>query len=615
MCGIIGWIDTPWQFYAQQAIQAIKKRGPDAKNLVAIDKVLLGHTRLAVIDLVSGQQPLTSQDGRYTIVFNGEVYNYNDLRYILNKKHDIHFKTQSDTEVLLYAYIVWGEQMLTKLDGMFAFAIWDNKKKELFAARDMLGIKPFMYAEYNNGLMFASTLAPFLATPNFPRQINYEALRDYLAFQAPLSPNTFCKAVKQLPPAHYLQYNQSDTTLVIKQYWNIPPVEQSYSINFEQAVEQVNEAIQESVKRQLVADVPIGAFLSGGIDSSLLVYYISQQRLLPLHTFSLKFESKQFDETPYAREVAQQLGCIHHELSAPIINTERWIKAIQDLDQPLADPAYVMTHALAELTRQHVTVAISGDGGDELFAGYERYFRTAQNYPAKFWQPLVKNLIIRGLLPEKIWSKTLSGHEVLLYQRGELGSWPVGRKSMKQYIQADYHKAFNLSKSLSLWSDLISDLGAKYDTSTLMRADLWTYLSENCLVKTDRASMAHGLEVRVPLLGRPVLDLALHLPSHLAQIGGTKPVLTALAKRYLPEAVWNRPKHGFSVPLLDLFKSDWKAQAEQLIADSSVLAPALNVAAIKNLWQEALVEKGSRRLVYTFLVLLIWLEKNPLVWD
>lgn len=613
MCGIVGWVGTTWQENAPAAIQALKKRGPDHQSLQVIDHVLLGHTRLAVIDLVAGQQPMTSQDGRYTIVFNGEIYNYNDLRKTLVEQHLVNFSTKSDTEVLLYGYIVWGEQVLHKLDGMFAFAIWDNYKQELFAARDVLGIKPFMYAIDTKGLMFASTLAPFLAIPNFPRKINYEALRDYLAFQTPLSPHTFLKAVQQLPPAHYLYY-KSDKSFAIRQYWSIPNQSEN-DISFDHAVDQIDAAIQESVKRQLVADVPVGAFLSGGIDSSLLIHYISQQRSAPLHTFNLKFQTKQFDESSYATVVAKKFNCIHHELAAPKITSERWIRAIQDLDQPLADPAYVMTHALAELTKEHVTVAISGDGGDELFAGYHRYFQTANQFPAKFWQPTARRLIKNSLLPERLWSKTLSGSERLLYQHGELGKWSGGRKSFNHYIEPNYLNNLEVSNTLGLWTNLIRELGEQYDTSTLMRADLWTYLSENCLIKTDRASMAYGLEVRVPLLGKPVLDLSLILPSHLHQMGGTKPILTALAKRYLPEEVWNRPKHGFSVPLLDLFQSNWKTTSELLIKESHVLAPVLNTKGLADLWQQTLNGKASRRLMYTFLVLLIWLQENELEWN
>jgi asparagine synthase (glutamine-hydrolysing) len=613
MCGILGFVGTPWKPHAALALRALHSRGPDASKLFERGDVVLGHARLAVIDLVDGHQPMSTQDGRYTIVFNGEIYNYRELRRELEQAGII-FLTHSDTEVLLQAYVHWGKSMLSRLDGMFAFAVWDAQEKVLFAARDVLGIKPFMYAQHADGLMLASTLAAFLAVPGFPRQIDAEALRDYLAFQTPLCPHTFCSAVRQLPPAHYLVYEQATKRLEVTAYWHIPQASDTRGISFQQAVEQTDVALQESIRRQLVADVPVGAFLSGGVDSSLMVYYMAQQVSRPLETFSLKFASREFDETPFAREVAAHFGCTHHELDAPNIDAGRLERAISDLDQPLADPAYVMTHTLSELTRQHVTVAISGDGGDELFAGYSRFFTTEDQYPERAWQSGLQRLLDWGLLPGSLQRKTLSGQEMLLYQRGELGKWKHGRKNMRHYLAPEWIRAANVEDTLGLWSAQIRQLGGRMDTSTLMRADLWTYLSENCLVKTDRASMAYGLEVRVPMLGKPVVDLALSLPASVHLQGGTKPVLQEIARKHLPELVWNRPKHGFSVPLLELFQGAWRERCEDVIRRASDLAPGLNASAIKTLWESALQGRGSRRLAYTFVVLLLWLDEHPLEW-
>lgn len=614
MCGIVGFVGTPWRIHAKAALQALHSRGPDAQQLQEKGNVVLGHARLAVIDLVDGQQPMSTPDGRYTIVFNGEIYNYQELRQLLEKQ-GISFLSHSDTEVLLYAYIVWGAAALGKLDGMFAFAVWDGAAGVLFAARDVLGIKPFMYAQHGSGLMFASTLAAFLAVPGFPRKVDAEALRDYLAFQTPLSPHTMCRSVKQLPPAHYLTYTEKTGRLDVSQYWMIPQPPDTWDGDFGQVVTQVDAALRESVRRQLVADVPVGAFLSGGIDSSLMVYYMAEQAEKSPETFSLKFASKAFDETPYARQVAAHFGCTHHELDAPDIGADRLATAIRDLDQPLADPAYVMTHALSELTRRHVTVAISGDGGDELFAGYSRFFVTEEQYPAHFWQPILGQMLHAGVLPERLFRHSLHGQDMLLYQRGELGRWALGRKNMRQYFNAGWSDAANVEDTLGLWSALIRQLGGTMDTATLMRADLWTYLSENCLVKTDRASMAYGLEVRVPMLGKSVLDVALGLPQAVHQRGGTKPVLKEIARRHLPEAVWNRPKHGFSVPLLELFQGAWHERCRDVVLRAETLAPGLDAVAIRTLWEQALQNRASRRLAYTVVVLLLWLDEHPLEWQ
>lgn len=613
MCGILGFVGTPWKAHAKLALRTLHSRGPDASQLFEQGDVVLGHARLAVIDLVDGHQPMSTPDGRYTLVFNGEIYNYRELRQELEQDGRV-FLTHSDTEVLLQAYVRWGKSILPRLDGMFAFALWDAQEQCLFAARDVLGIKPFMYAQHTDGVMLASTLAAFLGIPGFPRKLDAEALRDYLAFQTPLCPNTFCSAVRQLPPAHYLVYRHGAKRLEVAAYWQIPDVSDNQQTNFQQAVEQTDAALRESVRRQLVADVPVGAFLSGGVDSSLMVHYMAQQSSKPLETFSLRFAAKAFDETPFAREVAAYFGCVHHELDAPDIDGVRWARAIADLDQPLADPAYVMMHALSELTRQHVTVAISGDGGDELFAGYPRFFVTEDHYPQQVWQPWLQRMLDWGLLPSSLLRKTLNGQEMLLYQRGELGKWRHGRKNMRHYLSSDWADVAKVENTLGLWSGQIRQLGSKMDTPTLMRADLWTYLSENCLVKTDRASMAYGLEVRVPMLGKPVLDLALSLPASVHLQGGTKPVLQEISRRHLPEGVWNRPKHGFSVPLLELFRGAWREQCEDVIRRAPDLAPGLNAVAIRELWEGVLQGRGSRRLAYTFVVLLLWLDEHPLEW-
>jgi len=268
-----------------------------------------------------------------------------------------------------------------------------------------------------------------------------------------------------------------------------------------------------------------------------------------------------------------------------------------------------MTHALSRLTRGHVTVAISGDGGDELFAGYARYRVQEMDFPSWPGQRTVRRLVEAGALPGALLRRTLSGQDRMLYHQVELGPWPVSRKSLSHYLAPDMLAACRPRATLERWRQLSNGWGGRMDTASLMRADLWTYLSENCLAKTDRASMAHSLEVRVPLLGNPVLDLVLDLPSasHF-DAGGGKALLRALARRHLPETVWNRPKHGFSVPLRALFNGAWRQVAEDVLARSETLAPFLNAGAVRALWREACTGKGSLRLAYTFVVLLLWLD-------
>ncbi len=612
MCGILGFVGTRWRDHAETALAALRLRGPDEQSVLDLGEAVFGHARLAVIDLAGGHQPMRSPDGRHTIVFNGEIYNFAELRHELEAR-GYGFTTRSDTEVLLHGWDAWGEALLDRLDGMFAFAVWDAHQRTLFAARDPLGIKPLMFAAIDGGLVFASTLAPFLALPGFPRRLDAEALRDYLAFQTPLAPHTFVDAVRQLPPAHLLRFDAATARLETCRYWSIPRSTPSRE-DRPTLVARVDAALKESVRRQLVADVPLGAFLSGGIDSSLMVRYMAEAGHChgrPLKTFNLRFADAGFDESAHARAVAERFGCEHHELAAPEITGDVFAATIGDLDQPLADPAYVMTHALARLTREHVTVAISGDGGDELFCGYPRFLDTEDRHPPRAWQPVLRRLVDAGLAPASLMRRSLSGRELLHYRRVELGPWP-GRKNVARYLAPAVAAAARPQDTLALWLEQVGELGGTMDTATLMRADLWTYLSENCLVKTDRASMAHSLEVRVPMLGRPVLDAVLGLPAAVHTAGGGKSLLTEIARASLPETVWNREKHGFSTPLASYFTGPWRAVCEEAVAAVASRAPFLDAAAVTRLWREAQAGRASRRLAYTFIVLLLWLEHHQL---
>lgn len=608
MCGIVGILGTRWLSSADSALQSLHSRGPDAQTIYKSNDLVLGHARLSVVDLIGGAQPMHTHDGRYTIVFNGEIYNAGLLRKQLESLGVSLISDHSDTEVLLYGYRQWGRDVLKRLDGMFAFAIWDRNTSKLFAARDKFGIKPFLYSNLDNGFVFASTLSPFFRLKGFPRKLNPIALRDYLAFQTPLAPDTFLKDVVQLPPAHCLEYDFATNQLAICRWWDIPE-KRPLNMDLEEMTLMVDQAIEESVKRQIVADVPLGAFLSGGIDSSLMIHYMAQLSSRPIDTFTLQFDDDGFDESSHALAVAKHFGCNHHLVEAPAIDANYLVRAIQDLDQPLADPAYVMTYALSERTRKNVTVAISGDGGDELFGGYARYKVTQDHFPIKAWQAPLKRLIDQGLLPGSLTRRTLNGQEMLLYSKVEAGPWK-GRKDLAPFVTPNLFTAMQMHDTLSVWKALVNEYGGSMDSDTLMRADIWTYLSENCLVKTDRASMAHGLEIRVPLLGEPVLNTVMQVPASVHLKQGTKTLLTLLAKKYLPKTVWDRPKHGFSVPLKSLFNGAWESIANEYISKTPQIAPFLNQACLQDRWQRINQNGQSKRLMYALLVLLIWIEKN-----
>jgi len=355
--------------------------------------------------------------------------------------------------------------------------------------------------------------------------------------------------------------------------------------------------------------VPLGAFLSGGIDSSLMIHYMSSLGSKPIDTFTLKFGQNKFDETIYAKEVAEHFGCRHHILEAPSIDGHAWINSINQLDQPLADPAYVMTNALSKLTRQHVAVSISGDGGDELFLGYNRLLNTPERFPKKYYHEGLGYLVKKGLLPESLLRRSLYGKEMVFYKHVELGPWKQGRKSLYNFLDRQYYSQAKISETMHLWRNLANNMSTK----ELMDADLWTYLSENCLTKTDRASMANSLEVRVPMLSSEMLDLATSIPidQHFNN-NGEKRILREVARRHLPGSIWKRKKHGFSIPLQELFNSDWEHPIDDLMSNCNSIAPFLNSDTVQRTWSLAKHKKSSRRLAYTFAVLLQWLYVNNL---
>lgn len=606
MCGILGAVGTRWREHIPAALDSLRARGPDDHGVVDAGAAVFGHRRLAIIDLAGGAQPMQSADRRWTLAFNGEIYNFRELRAELETQA-CPFHTHSDTEVLLQGWLAWGEKLLDRLDGIFAFALWDAKTQRLVLARDRVGIKPLFYTTLDNGLIFASTLAPFFALPGFPRRLDYAALRDYLACQAVQSPHSFLRDVHQLPPASLLQFDYESGKLSTRRYWR-PATPHAPAPCFDAALQAVDAALRESVRRQMVADVPLGAFLSGGIDSGLMVHYMAEAGVRPLKTFNIRFPQAGFDETSAARAVAGRYATEHTVIDAPTIDAAAFEAAIAALDQPLADPAYVATSELSRLTRRAVTVAISGDGGDELFAGYPRFSQTEDRFPDSLGRRLLRTGARAGWLPGSLLRRGLAGRDMMLYKQVELGPFARSRKDLGRYLDPGALAACRPQDTLELWRSLTLEYGHGMDTAGLMRADLWTYLSEDCLVKTDRASMNHSLEVRVPLLGNPVLDLVLDWPASVHyDAGGGKALLRALARQHLPAAVWDRPKHGFSVPLQHYFNGQWNTACEHYIARCGELAPFLNAVAVQRLWQAAKQGKASRRLAYTFVVLLIWL--------
>jgi asparagine synthase (glutamine-hydrolysing) len=568
MCGFIAILqDAPIVpiAAAQRALKTITHRGPDAAGEWRERDLFLGHRRLAIIDLATGDQPMQSMDGRYVIAFNGEIYNFVELRDLLIAEGAT-FRTRSDTEVILEGYRHWGTGVVRRLQGMFAFVIWDRLRRSAFGARDRLGIKPLCWAMHRGALIVSSTLEPFGAFDAFG-QIDLVAVRDLMAFNYIPTPRTIFQGVHKFESGSWFEWRFGADQPGIERYWLPPRVDRTLAAPDEQELETL---LDHAVERQMVSDVPIGAFLSGGIDSSLLVALMARHSGRPVRTFSVAFPEGNLDESPIAELVARRFGTDHTVLHAEALGPDVLLDLLGRLDEPLCDPAFVPAHALSELTAQHVKVALSGDGGDEVFGGYPKYLlgeNERQSLPlSSLFHQALQALSWRPRGMAHVYWRTLSAQDRIRFSWTHYGDFPVFRKDMRQLLAHAYQGAAEVEAYFEPWERRAQRFGRRFDTDVLMRADLETYLSENCLVKTDRASMLASLEVRVPYLDETVLERILPLPA-TAKIhrGRLKALMLPLARRLLPREVWDRPKQGFGGPLDAWLAGTWRPAVEKAL--------------------------------------------------
>jgi asparagine synthase (glutamine-hydrolysing) len=606
MCGICGEID----FQRGVKTEAIKRmcdvlahRGPDDEGMVSIrdnkilelkrrDKLLLretgfeiglGHRRLSIIDLSeAAHQPMCNEDGTIWIVYNGEIYNFQEIREGLSKKGHF-FKSRSDTEVILHAYEEWGVECLNRFRGMFAFAIWDSKLKRLFMARDRLGKKPLVYFNKNGRFVFASEIKAILQVPDIEKKVNISALHSYLTYQYVPSPDTMFEGIKKLPPAHYLLYDSSGN-IKIERYWklNFTPNRES-SADLSELCTLIRKGLEESVKLRLISDVPLGAFLSGGVDSSLIVGIMAEQSRKPVKTFSIGFEEKEFDELSYARIVSNHFSTEHHEFVVRPNAIEILPKLVWYYNEPFADSSAIPTYYVAHLTKDFVKVVLTGDAGDENFAGYNRYLRS--KWVAQFTK--IPEKVRREVIPAFLRSiSSLHWKEKTLNRLAdfmEMLSADQGRNYAEQI------KIFNAKEKDDIYTqnfakqiegeDPISFLLSKYEEAEtedllekLLYVDINSYLPEDLLVKMDIATMANSLEARVPFLDHKFMELVAGIPSHLKLKGTTtKLILKKAFSNFLPDAILKRKKMGFGVPVSRWFRNELKTYIYEILLDSRTL--------------------------------------------
>jgi asparagine synthase (glutamine-hydrolysing) len=576
MCGIVGKATALGGLDHHALIRmrdTLQHRGPDDAGIWVNEgrTAGLGHRRLAVIDLSeAGHQPMASQCGRFQITFNGEIYNYRELREELTAK-GYQFRTITDTEVIVAAFSEWGESCVEFLNGMFAFAVYDDDRQTIFIARDRVGEKPLFYSHQNHTLTFASELKALLADPDQPRRMDLESLDQYLAFGYVSGSSCLLAGVQKLAPAHALTYDIHHDSLRRWRYWSLPSPCDEPEGNIEAITDELEHLLGDAVKRQLVADVPIGVLLSGGLDSSLVTALAARHSSGPLRTFTIVFpEHSNYNEGPFARIVAEHFGTEHTELEAEGASVELLGTLARQYDEPIADSSMVPTYLVSRLIRQHCTVALGGDGGDELFGGYMLYSVIQAQQFIRGWIPGPVRSAVAALsarLPVGVRGRTygmsLAASSEEAVARSGIYLDPASRVRLAPVLESLHHRAERYRLEAALHGRTL--------VQQLTMADFHSYLPDDILVKVDRASMLTSLELRAPFLDRRVIEFAYgRIPDkYRATLSKRKVLLRHLGRRLLPPKLNLTRKQGFSIPLSAWFKGEWGKRMGDVLADAS----------------------------------------------
>lgn len=582
MCGICGIVSsenlgTSHTDLLKSMCLTLYHRGPDDEGYYIDQNAGLGVRRLSIIDLVTGQQPISNEDRSIWVIFNGEIYNYRTIRSQLEAKGHV-FATQSDTEVIVHAYEQYDQGCVDLFNGMFSFAVWDANRRRLLIARDRLGIKPLYYWTSNGQIIFGSELKSLLANPSIPREIDPIALDYFLTLEYIPNPRTIIKDIYKLPPGHYLIFQ--DGSLSVEPYWDIEP--RNLPLNEMDCEEAITDLIKDSVQMRLVSDVPLGAFLSGGIDSSTVVAFMTLTSNSPVRTFSIGFEEESYNELPYARQVATAFETEHLEqiISPNISNLAEQLAG--HLDEPLGDFSIFSTYLVSEMARNLVKVVLSGDGGDEVFGGYDTY--VAQSMHGYY-----------SLLPTSIRKKVLpSLADLIPPQRAKKGlvnkakrfvegsAYPgslqhtrwmlfLNEGDKHQLYQSEWHAQLTDAKPTTLLEGYFHKANQWDPLAQQQYVDIKTYLVDNILTKVDRMSMAVSLETRVPLLDHRIVEFSLSLPQHMKlQRNKTKIILRRAMKELLPQNVLTKPKQGFSIPLKHWLRGPLKPLMMDLLSQNAI---------------------------------------------
>ena len=600
ICGMIGETKDKEQVLARM-MKVMEHRGPDGGDTYVSDGALLGFRRLSIIDLDTGMQPMLNEDGTMALVFNGEIYNYQALRKVLKQKgHE--FRNSSDSEVLIHGYEEYGKELLGKLRGMFGFAIWDDKKKSLFAARDYFGIKPFYYAVVGKTLVFASEIKCILEYPEYQKKVNEEALEQYLSFLYSALPETFFKGIYKLLPGHYLTFENNELT--VERYFE-PTLDPGAKESERAMIAETRNVMNKSVKRHLISDVEVGSFLSSGVDSSLIAALSKCNR-----TFTVGFahEGDKYNEITYAKELSKEIGI---ENRCKYISREEFKEAIPKvmyhMDEPLADASAVALYFLAKEASKSVKVVLSGEGADEIFGGYNIYLEPKALKWSR-WIPLGVRKKIAGAA-ERL-PKHMKGRNYLIRAARPLSERYIGNAYI---FTADERKQLlkrkkNVPEPKELLREEFDKMSGLPDSDQMQALDLVYWLPGDILLKADKMSMAHSLEVRVPFLDKDVFEVARRIPhSQKTKKYTTKYVLRKVADEYLPEQVAKKKKLGFPIPIRNWFKEDdWYQQIKTAFTGETAAKYFHTKRLVKLLEEHKAGREDNSRKIWTVYAFLVW---------
>jgi asparagine synthase (glutamine-hydrolysing) len=624
MCGIVGMVNLDGRAAEPELLarmnEAILHRGPDEDGAYLKGHVGLAMRRLAIIDLKGGQQPIADEEGTAWIVYNGEVYNFREVRKELEARGH-RFHTDCDTEVVLHAYLEYGADCPKHLRGMFAFAIWDERRQELFIARDRVGKKPLLYAKTRDAFVFGSEFTALLLHPSVSREIDRAALDDYLTFMCVPAPQTAYRDIRKLEPGHSLTLTR-DGEIRTERYWE-PDFSKKVKLSEEEAGERALELLREAVRVRLMSEVPLGAFLSGGIDSSAVVALMAEESSTPVKTFSIGFEEQDFSELHHARRVAERVGAEHHEFVVRPDAMEVLPTLVEHYGEPYADSSAIPTYYVARETRKHVTVALNGDGGDECFAGYERYaaMRLSERYrklPGVLRERVIRQALellpISELRPSRARKVRRFLRAASLPPVERYLSWVgIVQRDAKNDLYTDEFNAEVGGRDASAWLRpwFARANGAGVVDAALL-ADTMTYLPNDLLVKVDIASMAVSLEARSPFLDHHVIEFAASLPENLKLRGlTTKYILKKTLQKLLPSENLTRSKMGFGVPIGHWFRGQMQGfLRENLLSERAARRGLFRPEAVRRMVE--LHTRGERdytHQLWTLLMLELWFQR------